>query len=412
MISVAEALAKVVEGVSRVSTEQVPLPAALGRVLAEDVSSRVSHPPVAVSAMDGYAVRSDDVENVPVTLKRIGQSAAGAGYQGSVGCGETVRIFTGAPVPDGADAIVIQEDTETDAEKITIKEPAPEGHFIRQAGLDFKQGDVLLHAGTIMSARDIGLAGAMNVPWLMVRRRPRIAYAATGDEVVMPGDPLGPDQVISSNSIALDAYIRVLGAKPINLGIARDNEESLRQVLDGAKGADLLVTTGGASVGDFDLVKKVLGDDGIDLGFYKVAMRPGKPLIFGRLKGIPVLGLPGNPVSAGVTSVIFLKAAIDEMLGIGNADVGPRTALLGRDLEENDHRQDYLRAKLSHDEDGHLVVTPFEKQDSAMMAWLAEADCLVVRPPNAKAAKKGEPAEIIPLGVSLGAPGDGGSGLF
>jgi molybdopterin molybdotransferase len=228
----------------------------------------------------------------------------------------------------------------------------------------------------------------------------------------MPGDHLGPDQIISSNSIALDAYIRVLGAKPINLGIARDNEESLRQVLDGAKGADLLVTMGGASVGDFDLVKKVLGDDGIDLGFYKVAMRPGKPLIFGRLKGIPVLGLPGNPVSAGVTSVIFLKAAIDEMLGIGNADVGPRTALLGRDLEENDHRQDYLRAKLSHDEDGHLVVTPFEKQDSAMMARLAEADCLVVRPPNAKAAKKGESAEIIPLGVSLGAPGDGGSGLF
>lgn len=408
MISVEEALAKVVEGVSLVSTEQVPLPAALGRVLAEDVASRVTHPPVAVSAMDGYAVRAEDVENVPVTLKQIGLSAAGGGFEGSVGPGETVRIFTGAPLPDGADAIVIQEDTETDADKITVKEAAPEGRFIRPAGLDFKQGDVLLRAGTVMSARDIGLAGGMNVPWLMVRRRPRIAYAATGDEVVMPGDPLGPDQIISSNSVALDAYIRVLGGKPINLGIARDNEDSLRQVLDGAKGADLLVTMGGASVGDFDLVKKVLGDDGMDLGFYKVAMRPGKPLIFGSLNGIPVLGLPGNPVSAGVTSVIFLKAAIAEMLGIGNGDAGPRTALLGRDLEENDHRQDYLRAKLSHDKDGHLVATPFEGQDSSMMARLAEADCLLVRPPNAPAAKKGEAAEIIPLDVT----GGGGSGLF
>ena len=404
MISVAEALAKVVEGVSLVSAEQVPLPAALGRVLAEDLSSRVSHPPVAVSAMDGYAVRAGDVKKVPVTLKRIGQSAAGGGYEGSVGRGETVRIFTGAPLPHGADAIVIQEDTKTDGDAITIRETAPEGHFIRPAGLDFKQGDVLLRAATVLSARDIGLAGAMNVPWLTVRRRPRIAYAATGDEVVMPGDPLGPDQIISSNSVALDAYIRVLGAKPLNLGIARDNEESLRQVLDGAKGADLLVTMGGASVGDFDLVKKVLGEDGMDLGFYKVAMRPGKPLIFGSLNGIPVLGLPGNPVSAGVTSVIFLKAAIAEMLGIGNGDAGSRTALLGRDLKKNDHRQDYLRATLSHDKDGHLVATPFEGQDSAMMARLAEADCLVVRPPNAKAAKKGEPAEIIPLG--------GGSVLF
>ncbi|MAF95019.1 MAG: molybdopterin molybdenumtransferase MoeA [Rhodospirillaceae bacterium] len=408
MISVAEALAKVVEGVSLVSTEQVPLPAALGRVLAEDVKSRVSHPPVAVSAMDGYAVCSGDVEKVPVTLKQIGLSAAGGGFDGSVGPGETVRIFTGAPVPGGADAIVIQEHTETDADAITVKEAAPEGRFIRPAGLDFRQGDVLLPAATVLSARDIGLAGAMNVPWLTVRRRPRVAYAATGDEVVMPGDPLGPGQIISSNSVALDAYIRVLGGEPLNLGIARDNEESLRRVLDGAKGADLLVTIGGASVGDFDLVKKVLGDDGMDLGFYKVAMRPGKPLIFGRLNGIPVLGLPGNPVSAGVTSVIFLKAAIAEMLGIGNGGGGPRTALLGRGLEQNDQRQDYLRAKLSHDKDGRLVATPFEGQDSSMMARLAEADCLVVRPPNAKAANKGEPAEIIPLGGGLG----GGSGLF
>ena len=385
MLSVAEALAIVTAGVSLVSTEQVPLPAALGRVLAEDVAARLSHPPADVSAMDGYAVRAEDVAEVPVRLKQTGESAAGSGFDGAISAGEVVRIFTGAPLPRGANTIIIQEVTEADADTITIKETEPRGDYVRAAGQDFNTGEVLLQSGRVLTARDIGLAAAMNVPWLMVRRRPRIAYTATGDEVVMPGDPLG-------------AYIQALGATPVNLGIARDTEGSLRQVIAGAKGCDLLITSGGASVGDYDFVRKVLGDEGMDLGFYRVAMRPGKPLIFGRLGDIPVLGLPGNPVSAGVTSVIFLQAAIAVMLGVAEDDAPPPTALLGRDLEKNDRRQDYLRAKLSRDKDGNLVATPFERQDSGMMARLAAADCLVVRAPHAEAAKAGERIEILPLG--------------
>ncbi len=399
MISVAEALAKVTEGVSLVASEDAPLSEALGRVLAEDVASRLTHPPSDVSAMDGYAVLAEDVLKTPVTLKQIGVSQAGAGFSGSMSAGETVRIFTGAPVPGGADAIVIQEDTETDGDSITIKEAAPKGHYIRPAGLDFKEGQVLLSAGRILTARDVGLAASMNVPVLTVRKKPLVAFTATGNELVMPGEPLGPDQIISSNSVAMAAYVRALGGRPKDLGIARDDEDSLRQILEGAKGADLLVTMGGASVGDYDFVRKVLGDEGMDLGFYKVAMRPGKPMIFGRLGALPVLGLPGNPVSAGVTSVIFLKAAMEKMLGVQPQNGGAATALLGCGLEENDYRQDYLRARLSHDPDGNLIATPFGKQDSAMMARLAEADCLIIRPPEAPPAKKGERVDIVPLGA-------------
>ncbi|MBC8338975.1 MAG: molybdopterin molybdotransferase MoeA [Rhodospirillales bacterium] len=401
MLSVADALSRVTDGVQPVSSEQVALPQALGRVLAEDVAARLTHPPAAVSAMDGYAVRAEDVADVPVTLKQIGESAAGSGFDGAVGPGETARIFTGAPLPEGADTIIIQEDTDADEAIITIKESAKKGNFVRAAGLDFSEGDVLLKAGRVLTARDLGLAAAMNVPWLTIRRRPRIAFTATGDEVVMPGDPLGPDQIISSNSVALGAYIETLGGEPHNLGIARDDEASLRNMFEGARGADMLVTMGGASVGDYDFVRKVLGGEGMELGFYKVAMRPGKPLIFGQLGGVPVLGLPGNPVSAGVTSAIFLRAAMAVMLGLDENSTAPSTALLGRDLEANDFRQDYLRATLSRDSDGNLVATPFERQDSAMMARLADADCLVVRPPEALAAKAGERVEIVPLGGGM-----------
>ncbi|MBT3305555.1 MAG: molybdopterin molybdotransferase MoeA [Alphaproteobacteria bacterium] len=401
MLSVAEALAKVTSGVQRVAAEQVTLPDALGRVLAEDVAARLTHPPAAVSAMDGYAVRAEDVASVPASLKQIGESSAGSGFDGSVGPFEAARIFTGAPLPDGADTIVIQENTDADGANITILESAKQGTFVRRAGLDFCEGDVLLKEGRVLTARDLGLAAAMNVPWLSVRRRPRIAFTATGDEVVMPGDPLGPDQIISSNSVALGAYIETLGGLPLNLGIARDTEDSLRQMFEGARGQDMLVTMGGASVGDYDFVRKVLGDKGMELGFYKVAMRPGKPLIFGRLGDVPVLGLPGNPVSAGVTSAIFLKAAMAVMLGMDETDRATQTALLGRDLDANDFRQDYLRSTLSTDADGNMVATPFERQDSSMMARLANADCLVVRPPNAPAISAGERVEIISLGSGM-----------
>ena len=355
--------------------------------------------------MDGYAVRAADVASPPVTLKVIGESAAGGDFDGTLGAGQAVRIFTGAMVPDGADAIVIQEDTKAKGDEVIVNEGVPPGTYIRPAGLDFRAGQVLLAAGKVLTARDVGLAAAMNVPWLKVRRRPRIAILATGDEVVMPGEPVGRNQIISSNSVALDAYVRALGGAPISLGIARDNEESLHAMLAGIRSADMLVTIGGASVGDHDLVRKVLGAEGLELTFYKVAMRPGKPLIFGRLGDVPVLGVPGNPVSAGVSTVIFLGPAMEVMLGLrqpGEGAAGPApTALLGRDLKANDRRQDYLRAALGRDDEGSLVATPFAKQDSAMMALLAAAECLVVRPPHAPPAKAGERVEIVPLATGL-----------
>lgn len=395
LLSVAEALTRVTGGFSLISSEQVALGDGLGRVLAEDVAARLTQPPSAVSAMDGYAVRAADVGSVPVTLKQIGVSQAGQGFPGAVGPGECARIFTGAPLPDGADAIVIQEDTTAVKEQITVMESTQSGADVRPAGLDFSVGDILLKTGAVLSARDLGLAAAMNVPWLRVRRRPRVAIVATGDEVMMPGDPIGADQIVSSNSIALAAIVRVLGGEPLGLGIARDTDASLRQVLSGAKGADVLVTIGGASVGDYDLVQKVMAEDGLDLNFYKVAMRPGKPLIFGRWKDIPVLGLPGNPVSAGVTSAIFLRAAINVMLGIGDGGLGTEKARLGCDVKANGMRQEFMRATLDTDSEGNLVTTPFDRQDSAMMASFASADCLVIRPVDAPSAQAGDIVEIV-----------------
>ena len=401
LLSVAEALTRVTGGFSLISSEQVALGDGLGRVLAEDVAARLTQPPSAVSAMDGYAVRAADVGSVPVTLKQIGVSQAGQRFAGAVGPGECARIFTGAPLPDGADAIVIQEDTTAVNEQITVMESAQSGADVRPAGLDFSVGDILLKTGAVLSARDLGLAAAMNVPWLRVRRRPRVAIVATGDEVMMPGDPIGADQLVSSNSIALAAIVRVLGGEPLGLGIARDTDASLRQVLSGAKGADVLVTIGGASVGDYDLVQKVMAEDGLDLNFYKVAMRPGKPLIFGRWKDIPVLGLPGNPVSAGVTSAIFLRAAINVMLGIGDGGLGTEKARLGCDVKANGMRQEFMRATLDTDSEGNLVTTPFDRQDSAMMASFASADCLVIRPVDAPSAQAGDIVEIVRFDTGL-----------
>ncbi|MEX2450025.1 MAG: gephyrin-like molybdotransferase Glp [Rhodospirillales bacterium] len=399
LMAVADALARVLEGVTELAAERVGLNEAAGRVLAEDVVARLDHPPADVSSMDGYAVRSEDVATVPVTLKLIGESSAGSGFAGTVGPGETARIFTGAPLPKGADTVVIQEDTERpetgNGDSVTMLESSHAGRYVRPAGLDFKKGQVLLKAGTVLRARHIGLAAGMNVPELTVRRKPRVALLSNGNELVEPGEPVGPNQIINSNTFALAAFVRDCGGEPVNLGIARDTVESLREKIAEAQTTDLLVTMGGASVGDYDLVQQVLGTEGFDLGFYRIAMRPGKPLIFGHMGTLPVLGLPGNPVSVGVTALIFLKPAIEVMLGIARDTAPPETALLGCDLGENDRRQDYLRARLGFDETGRRVVTPFGKQDSSMMATLAAADCLIVRAPHAPATKKGEPVEIV-----------------
>ena len=398
MLSVEEARARIVAGFKPLGIEQVGLAEALGRVLAEDLASRVDQPPVAVSAMDGYAVRAADVAGLPVTLKLVGYSQAGAGHAGTVGAGEAVRIFTGAPVPAGADAIVIQENTKAEGERVSVTDgKAPAGRFIRPAGLDFRSGQVLLKAGRRLTARDVGLAAAMNRPWLRVRRRPRIAILATGDEVVMPGEPVGPNQILGSNSLTLAAFVTACGGEAVQLGIAPDDRDALARMAAGAAGTDLLMTTGGASVGDHDLIQEVLGGQGFALDFWKIAMRPGKPLIFGRIGPTPVLGLPGNPVSTVVCATVFLRPAMAAMLGEAAGLEASETALLAADLPANDERQDYLRATLSRDAQGRTTARAFDRQDSSMLATVAHADALIVRAPQAPAAKAGEPVEILRL---------------
>ena len=396
LLPVADTLARVTAAFGPLPAEQVSIAHGLGRVLAEDVTARLTQPPSDVSSMDGYAVRAADVATAPTTLRRIGKAPAGGAHDGELGPGETVRIFTGGPVPNGADAVTMQEDTEVDGDQVTMKVAVAEGHFIRSAGLDFSKGDVGLTAGRRLAPRDIGLAAAMNVPWLTVRRRPRVALLATGDEVVRPGEPVGPNQIVSSNSLALAALVTEAGGEPVDLGIALDNADSLERMAAGAKGADVLVTTGGASVGDHDLVQQVLGKIGFELDFWRIAMRPGKPLIFGDINGTPLLGVPGNPVSALVCAMVFLRPAIATMLAVDNSAV-PETAALGIDLDANDHRQDYLRARLEPGANGELVATPFARQDSSMLSTLTASSCLVIRPPHAGPAKAGDRAEILRL---------------
>jgi len=395
MISVEEARRRILDGFAPLPAEQVSLANALGRVLVHDIASRRTQPPSAVSAMDGYAVRAGDVADAPVALQIIGQAPAGGAYGGIVGAGECVRIFTGGPVPRGADAIVIQEDTDADGDRVTVKAAVPEGHYIRPAGLDFSAGEICLKAGRILSARDIGLAAAMNVPWLMVHRRPRVAILATGDEVVMPGDPLGPNQIVSSNGLSLGAFVQARGGTPVQLGIAPDNRDALAAMAAGARGADLLVTTGGVSVGEHDLVHSVLSEAGLELDFWRIAMRPGKPLLFGRIGDTPVLGLPGNPVSSLICAIVFMVPALDRMQGVATAARPRHTVRLAVPLRQNDEREDYLRAILSYD--GEPRVTPFSRQDSSMVSRLAQADCLIVRAPHAPPADAGETVEILPL---------------
>ena len=394
---VAEARARILEAFEPLPGEQVAVSEALGRVLAAPVVARRTQPPVDVSAMDGYAVRSADVASPPATLLRTGVSAAGNGFDGVVKTGETVRIFTGAPVPEGADAIAIQENADVDGDAVTVREAVSPGRYVRKAGLDFAAGDPGLSASRRLGARDLALAAAMNHPWLVVRRRPRVAILATGDEIVMPGEPAGRDRIVSSNSIGLAAAARAWGALPFVIGTAPDDEDALRAMARGARGHDLLVTTGGVSVGERDLVRRALESAGMSLDFWRIAMRPGKPLMFGRLDGTPVLGLPGNPVSALVCALVFLRPALIRMSGTdaeGEKD-SRRQVSLARALPANDRREDYLRSVLSAEAGGELVADPFAAQDSSMISLLAGADCLVVRPPHAPPAAAGDRVEAL-----------------
>ena len=398
-LSVDEALAKILGAVEAPTpTEPVALDEGLGRTLAGNVAALRTQPPFDASAMDGYAVRAADIAAPGAALRVTGTSAAGHRFEGAVGPGEAVRIFTGAPIPDGADAIALQEDASVDGAQVRFSTPASAGRFVRRAGLDFRTGETLLKAGRRLGARDLALAAAMGHATLPVRRRPRVYLIATGDELVRPGEPLGPDQIVASNIHAVGAIARSAGAEAIDGGIAPDDPAALRGAIAGAHaaGADVIVTLGGASVGDHDLVRGVLAEAGMALSFWTIAMRPGKPLLFGRLGASHVLGLPGNPVSSIVCAILFLRPLVRALLGEERAGADPSVpAVLGRGLPANDWRQDYLRCTLATDDEGRLVATAFERQDSSMTRLLGSADGLLVRPAGAPATPAGGPCRVL-----------------
>ncbi len=396
MISVEEAQALVRTGIEPLGHETVALSSALGRVLAVAPPSRTRHPAETVSAMDGYAVRATDVDPAPAALKVIGESAAGHPFDGEVSDGQAVRIFTGAQVPPGADTVVLQEDCDRDGDTVSVREIEP-GRHIRPRGQDFNVGDAVLSAPLRLGSRHIGLLAAMDYPWVEVYRRPRVAILSTGDEIVLPGEPRGPAQIVSSNGPALAAFVHSRGGIPVHLGVVKDDRSALTAMAEAARGCDLLVTSGGVSVGDHDLVRKALGDAGLDVTFHKIAMRPGKPLMFGHLDDTPVLGLPGNPVSALVCAMLFLGPALDRRQGLAGAPPSPSLAMLGAPLPENGGRQDYMRAVLSDNGDGTQTVTPIFAQDSSMIGALANADAVIVRAPGAPAADADEAVPVLRL---------------
>lgn len=398
LLAVEDALDRVLEGVTPLRAESVGITEAAGRVLAGDALARLTQPPFDASSMDGFAVRADDVAHTPVTLRLIGEAAAGRAFGTALGAGEAVRIFTGAPVPEGADTVVMQENAEWNGDSVTIREGAPEGAAVRARGQDFTQGDRLLPAGKRLNARDLLLAASANNAWLSVRRRPRVAILATGDELVSPGGDPRPDQIISSIPTGLSAMIAAAGGEPEALGIAADTRDSLEAHIARAQAADLLLTIGGASVGEHDLVRPALMDAGYDIDFWRIAMRPGKPLMFGRRGPSRAIGLPGNPVSAMICTRVFAVPLIGALLGMDSGPAPSHRALLASPLEANGPRKHYMRARLHHQPDtGAARVTALPSQDSALTAALARADCLIVRAPHAPAAPAGESVEILPL---------------
>jgi len=396
MMTVEDARARILAGLKPTPAETVALAQAWNRVSAADIPARLTQPPSDVSAMDGYAVRAGDA-TLGAKLRVIGAAPAGHPFAGTVGVGETVRLFTGSVVPNGADAILLQEDTTRDGDTATVNEAVTLGRHIRRAGQDFARGDVVIPTGRKLTARDIGLAAAANHPWLAVHRAPRVAILATGDEIALPGEPIPPGGIVSSNSHALAALVRACGGEPVVLPIAADTMEAVGAVADAVTGMDMLVTTGGASVGDHDLVIEGLTRRGLAVDFWKIAMRPGRPLMHGQLGPMPVLGLPGNPVSALVCAILFLVPALARLTGLPAGPPPTTTAVLGKALPANDWRADHLRATLQQGADGRLTVTTFPVQDSAMLRRLALADALILRPANAPALQEGAEVPVIRL---------------
>lgn len=403
LVPASEALQLVLHGAGPEDEETVALKEAAFRVLSRDLAAKRTQPPFPASAMDGYAVRAVDVATVPVTLKIAGQAAAGHPFAGTLGAGEAIRIFTGAPVPAGADTIVMQENTSARDGEVTVEVSAEKGKFVRPEGLDFREGEVLLRRGDLLGPQQLSLAASMNHARLPVYARPRVAMIATGDELVLPGNAPGEGGIIASNIFGLSAIVEAAGGEPVDLGIVRDTREGLSAAIEAAfeKRARLIVTTGGASVGDHDLVEPVLVALGATLDFGKIAMRPGKPLLSGRIERsgriARFLGLAGNPVSSLVAANVFLRPLVSLLAGRPPGMAVPVPAVFGHDMPANDERQDYLRAAARRGEDGTLVVSPFGKQDSSMLAFMARADALVIRPPHAPPARAGDPCQAILL---------------
>lgn len=405
LIPVTEAQSRILAKLSVLPAETICLTEAYGRVLAADLLAELTQPPFNASAMDGYAVRSADVSDAPVELDVVGEAAAGVVSLLKVDPGQAIRIFTGGVVPEGSDVVIIQENvTRLDGNRIRVEKGETAGRHIRAKGLDFKAGDVVLRAGCQMTPRDIALAAAANGLWPQIRRKPRVGILATGDELVRVGGTPGPGQIINSNTPALAALVTANGGIPVDLGIARDNAASLTALARDTRNIDLFITIGGASVGDHDLVQRVLGQAGLQVDFWRIAMRPGKPLMFGDFNGTPMIGLPGNPVAAMICGLVFIIPALRKMLGMSDTPPCPETAALGSALPENDERQDYIRATLDLTSVGLSVATPFSRQDSSMLNPLAAADCVILRMPHAAAAATGDQIPIIrlsPRGLSL-----------
>lgn len=391
MISVEEAQQRIAANFAPIDGEMVDLTHLFGRVAAEDIVAHTDQPPFAVSAMDGYAVRLGDGD---MPRRVIGEAPAGHPYSGRVETGEAVRIFTGGVIPDGADAIVIQEEVDREGDNIVFNAAALHPDYIRAAGRDFKSGSVLVPAGKRINARDMALLAAGDIAQAKVRRCPRVAFASIGDELSRPGEPRRPGGITASTGYGLAAMITAWGGAPCDLGVLADNAEHIATVANAE--ADIVVTMGGVSVGDHDLVQKALGTADFELSFWKVAMRPGKPLLFGRLGKTPLLGMPGNPVSALVCAILFLRPAIAALLGTASLGDQPLSARLKHALPASDFRQGFLRARLVR-ENGEVWAEPFDTQDSAMLSVFARADALIVRKPSAEAANPGDRVEIMPL---------------
>ncbi len=397
LLPVADALERLLAGAMPLSPEPVDLLSASGRTLAEPLAAKLTAPPFDASAMDGYAVRLTDLTTLPARLRVIGEAAAGQGFRGKVATGEAVRIFTGAPMPDGADAVHIQENCTREDDAVIVREGNPDAAHVRPRGGDFTTGAELLNAGTRLGARQITLAAAMGHATLPVHRKPKVAILASGDELVLPGVTPGTDQIVCSNPYGVAALVAAAGGDPHFLGIAADTREALNAHIDRARGYDLLITIGGASVGDHDLIAPVLEARGLSLDFWKIAMRPGKPMLFGRLGDMRVVGLPGNPVSALICTRVFLVPLIERLCGRTQSNARMVDAIAAVDIEANGPRTHYMRATLQRGDDGRLLARPVRSQDSSLLSPLAAADCLLVREVGAPVLKAGETVQVLPL---------------